>query len=68
MHVNGTQSTGSPNRILLQVKHFMNICVCENKLSLVLVPSPLLHADDVFLIKATDPCSVTLNLKVDMLA
>lgn len=28
-------------------------------------PIPLLHVDNVFLIKATDPWSVTLNLKVD---
>jgi len=67
MRVNGTQCTGSPNRTLPQVKHFMNIYVCKTKLLLVLVPSLLLHFDNVLLIKATYPYSVTLNLKMGML-
>lgn len=59
-----TQSTGSPNTILLRVKHLMDICVCEKKLSLVLIPLPLLHVDSVSIIKATNPCSATLKVVV----
>lgn len=67
IHVHGTQSTGSPKRILLWVKHLMDVCVCEKKLALVLIPLPLLHVDNISIMKATNSCSATLNLKVDVL-
>uniref|UniRef100_H0YYL2 Tetraspanin 5 n=1 Tax=Taeniopygia guttata TaxID=59729 RepID=H0YYL2_TAEGU len=63
IHVNDTQSAGSPNRILVPVQHLMDICVCEKKLILVLIPLPLLHVDIISIIKATNSCSATLNLK-----